>query len=146
PITTQRRHAPTRPSSGQVSYSAVGGTRPTDSLTGAVGTLLSGGKINVDFTAANLSLTGLTVGFNNATYTMSGSTNFQNGLFSTSGIGATFACTGAACQPLIAGNYVVSSAGPGGAGIGLDYFFNYRGGGVIEGASGYRRCAAATGC
>jgi hypothetical protein len=134
------------PSSGQVSYAAVGGTRPTDSLTGAVGTLLSGGKINVDFTAANLSLTGLTVGFNSATYTMNGSTSFQNGLFSTSGIGATFACTGAACQPLIAGNYVGFFAGPGGAGIGLDYFFNNRGGGDIEGVSGYRRCTPGASC
>jgi hypothetical protein len=134
------------PTSGQVSYAPIGGTRPTDSLSGAVGTLLSGGKINVDFTAANLSLTGLTVGFNTATYTMSGSTSFRNGLFSTSGIGASFACTGAACQPLIAGNFVGFFAGPGGAGIGLDYLFNYRGGGVIEGVSAYRRCAPGTSC
>jgi hypothetical protein len=131
------------PTSGQVSYAPVGGTRPTDSLTGAVGTLISGGKVDVNFTTANLALSGLTVGFSNATYTLSGSTSIQNGLFSTSGIGGTFACSGAGCQPLIAGNFVGFFAGPGGAGIGLDYFFNYRGGGVIEGVSGYRRCSPA---
>ena len=134
------------PTTGQVSYAPVGGTRPTDSITGAVGTLISGGKINVDFTAANLALTGLTVGFNNATYTLGGSTSIRNGLFSTSGPGGTFGCTGAGCQPLIAGNFVGFFAGPGGVGLGLDYFFNYRGGGVIEGVSGYRRCTGATGC
>ena len=134
------------PTSGQVSYAPIGGTRPTDSITGAVGTLISGGKINVDFTAANLSLTGLTVGFNNATYTLSGSSSIQNGLFATSGIGGTFACSGSSCQPLIAGNFVGFFAGPGGAGIGLDYYFNYRGGGVIEGVSGYRRCTASPNC
>lgn len=134
------------PNSGQVSYAPIGGTLPTDSITGAVGTLISGGRVNVDFTTANLALTGLTVGFNNATYTLSGSTSIQNGLFSTSGIGGTFACSGAGCQPLIAGNFVGFFAGPGGVGVGLDYFFNYRGGGVIEGVSGYRRCIGATGC
>lgn len=134
------------PGSGQFSYAPVGGTRPTDSGTGAVGTLISGGKINVDFTAASLALTGLTVGFGNATYTMSGSTSIHNGLFSTSGIGAQFACAGGGCQPLIAGNFVGFFAGQGGSGLGLDYFFNYRGGGVIEGVAGYRRCVGAAGC
>jgi FecR protein len=134
------------PTSGQVTYTPVGGTRPTDSLSGAVGTLVSGGKINVDFGTANLTLSGLTVGFNNATYTMGGSTSIQNGLFSTTGPGATFACTGSGCQPLIAGNFVGFFAGNRGAGVGLDYFFNYRGGGVIEGVSGYRRCAAGASC
>jgi hypothetical protein len=37
-------------------------------------------------------------------------------------------------------------AGPGGSGIGLDYYFNARGGGVIEGVVGYRRCAGAGPC
>jgi len=134
------------PSSGQVSYAPVGGTRPTDSITGAVGTLISGGKVNVDFTAPSLTLTGLTVGFDNATYSMSGTTGIRNGLFSTSGPGAAFACAGNGCQPLVAGNFAGFFAGPGGAGLGLDYFFNYRGGGVIEGVSGYRRCVGAAGC
>jgi FecR protein len=134
------------PASGQFSYAPVGGTRPTDSLSGAVGTLLSGGKVNVDFTAATLSLTGLTVGFGSATYTLSGTTGIQNGLFSTSPVGGQFACTGGGCQPLISGNFTGFFAGQGGAGLGLDYFFNYRGGGVIEGVSGYRRCIGAAGC
>ena len=53
---------------------------------------------------------------------------------------------GSSCQPLIAGNFAGFFAGPGGAGIGLDYYFNYRGGGVIEGVSGYRRCGASPNC
>jgi len=138
--------SPSLPGAGQFSYAPVGGTRPTDSGTGTTGTLISGGTINVNFNTAQLALTGLTVGFTNATYTMSGTTGIVNGLFSTSGPGASVGCTGNACQSLIAGNFAGFFAGPGGSGIGLDYFFNNRGGGVIEGVVGYRRCAGAAPC
>jgi hypothetical protein len=128
------------PTSGQVQYAALGGTRPTDSGTGQVGTLLSGGTINVNFTTAQLALSGLAVGFPNATYTMGGTASIANGVFTTTGIGATGACSGAGCQPLVASNFTGFFAGPGGAGIGLDYYFNTHTGGVIEGVAGYRQC------
>ena len=133
------------PGSGQVFYAPVGGTRPTDSVSGAAGTLVSGGSIGVDFTAARLTLSGLAVGFADANYTMSGSANINGGLFSTSPLGATVGCTGAACRPLQAGNFAGFLSGPGGAGIGLDYFFNVPGG-VIEGVSGYRKCPGTQPC
>ncbi|HET9764642.1 MAG TPA: hypothetical protein VFR50_14070, partial [Casimicrobiaceae bacterium] len=129
------------PSSGQVLYAPIGGTRPTDSGTGQVGTLVSGGTINVNFTTAQLALSGLAVGFPGATYTMGGTASIANGAFTTTGIGATGACSGAGCQPLVASNFTGFFAGPGGAGIGLDYYFNTRPGGVIEGVAGYRQCA-----
>jgi len=138
--------APSLPGAAQFAYAPVGGTRPTDSGTGATGTLISGGSINVNFGTAQLALAGLTVGFTNATYTMSGTTGIAGGLFSTSGPGATVGCTGGACQPIVAGNFAGFFAGPGGTGIGLDYFINNRGGGVIEGVVGYRRCAGAASC
>jgi hypothetical protein len=138
--------SPSLPSSGQFTYVPVGGTRPTDSATGATGTLVSGGTINVDFGVARLALTGLTVGFTNATYTMSGTTGITNGLFSTSGAGASVGCAGIGCRPLVAGNFAGFFAGPSGAGIGLDYFFNTRGGGVLEGVAGYRKCAGGGPC
>ena len=128
------------PASGQVQYSAVGGTRPTDSGTGQVGTLVSGGTINVNFTTAQLALSGLAVGFTNATYTMGGTASIASGVFTTTGIGATGACSGGGCQPLIASNFTGFIAGPGGAGIGLDYYFNTRTGSVIEGVAGYKQC------
>jgi hypothetical protein len=128
------------PSSGQVQYAALGGTRPTDSGTGQVGTLLSGGTINVNFTTAQLALSGLAVGFPNATYTMNGTASIANGAFATNGIGVVGACNGAGCQPLIASNFTGFFAGPGGVGIGLDYYFNTRTGSVIEGVTGYRQC------
>lgn len=129
------------PTSGQVSYAAVGGTRPTDSGTGAVGTLLSGGVINVNFTTAQLALSGLSIGFDNANYTMSGTASLLNSQFSSSGpAGVATGCTGNACQPLLAGNFAGFLAGPGGAGIGMDYYFNTRSGSVIEGVAGYRKC------
>jgi FecR protein len=128
------------PGSGMVEYSAIGGTRPTDSGTGQVGTLVSGGTISVNFTSAQLALSGLTVGFSNATYTMAGSANIANGLFATTGIGATAGCSGTGCQALVAGNFTGFLAGPGGVGIGLDYFFNTRTGSVIEGVAGYHQC------
>jgi len=129
------------PTSGQVSYAPIGGTRPTDSATGAVGTLVSAGTINVNFTTAQLALTGLAVGFNSATYTMAGSTSILNNQFSTAPVGVNVGCAGAGCQSLIAGNFTGFFAGPGGAGIGLDYYFNTRGG-VIEGVAGYRKCSS----
>ncbi len=129
------------PSAGVVSFAPVGGTRPTDSGTGATGTLISGGLVTIDFGAANLSLTGLTVGFTGATYTMSGSTSLVGPLFSTSGVGATASCSGANCQPLVAGNFSGILTGPGVTGIGMDYYFNTRVGGVIEGVVGYGRCS-----
>ena len=123
------------PSSGQVFYGLAGGTRPTDSTSGTTGALVSGGSVAVDFTAARMSLSGLAVGFTNATYTLSGSASLVGGLFSTSPVGGNAACTGAACKPLQAGNFAGFLAGPGGAGLGLDYFFNIPGG-VIEGVGG----------
>ncbi len=127
------------PTSGTVSYAAIGGTRPTDSGSGAVGTLVSGGTINVNFTTAQLALSGLTVAFGTANYTMGGSANIVNGQFATAG-GATTGCTGATCQPLLAGNFAGFLAGAGGSGIGMDYYFNTRSGNVIEGVAGYRKC------
>jgi len=138
--------ATSMPASGQVSYAPIGGTRPTDSATGAVGTLISGGSINVNFTTAQLALTGLAVGFGNATYTMAGSTSILNGQFSTAPVGASVGCTGGGCQSLIAGNFAGFLAGPGAAGIGLDYYFNTRNGSVIEGVAAYRKCASPGRC
>jgi hypothetical protein len=134
------------PTSGQVTYAPVGGTRPTDSATGATGTLISAGIINVDFNLAKATLNGLAVGFTNATYTLAGPANIINGQFSTAGPGGSAGCTGNGCRPLIAGNFAGFFAGPGGTGIGLDYYFNTRGGGVIEGVAGYRKCPAPGGC
>ena len=129
------------PTSGQVSYAMVGGTRPTDSGTGAVGMLVSGGTVNVNFTTAQLGLTGLTAGFNDANYTMAGTASIFNGRFSTGGVGgASTGCAGGGCQPLVAGNFTGFFAGPGGSGIGIDYYFNTRTGSVIEGVVGYRKC------
>lgn len=128
------------PGSGQVQYGVIGGTRPTDSGTGQVGTLLSGGTINVNFTTAQLALAGLMAGFGSATYTLGGTASIVNGAFSTNGNGATGVCNGAGCQALIAGNFVGFFAGPGGIGIGLDYYFNTRSGSVIEGVAAYHRC------
>jgi hypothetical protein len=129
------------PASGQVSYAVVGGTRPTDSGTGAVGTLVSGGTVNVNFTTAQLGLSGLTAGFNDANYTMGGTASIINGRFSTGGVGAaSTGCAGGGCQALVAGNFTGFFAGPGGSGIGIDYYFNTRTGSVIEGVVGYRKC------
>jgi hypothetical protein len=130
------------PGSGQVQYAAIGGTRPTDSGSAQVGTLISGGTISVNFTTAQLALSGLAVGFGSATYTMGGTANILNGVFSTGDGAATGACTGAGCQPLIASNFTGFLAGPGGTGIGLDYYFNTRSGSVLEGVTAYRRCPA----
>jgi hypothetical protein len=128
------------PTSGVFQYSFVGGTSPTDSTNGAAGRLISGGSVNVDFGAAQVALSGLSVGFGSATYTLAGSTSFNgSGLFSTSPGGAGATCTGVGCKPLIAGNFAGFLSGPGGAGLGLDYFFNVPGG-VIEGVAGYRKC------
>jgi hypothetical protein len=138
--------ATSMPTSGQVSYAPIGGTRPTDSGTGAVGTLTSAGTINVNFTTAQLALTGLAVGFANATYSMAGSTSIINGQFSTAPVGATAGCAGGGCQSLVAGNFAGFFAGPGGAGIGLDYYFNTHSGSVIEGVAGYRKCPGAGRC
>ncbi len=138
--------ATSMPTSGQVSYAPVGGTRPMDSGTGGVGTLISGGTINVNFTTAQLALTGLAVGFGNATYTMVGSTSILNGQFSTAPVGASVGCTGGGCQSLVAGNFAGFLAGPGAAGIGLDYYFNTRNGSVIEGVTAYRKCASPGRC
>jgi hypothetical protein len=134
------------PASGQVSYAPIGGTRPTDSGTGAVGTLISGGSINIDFTTAQLALTGLAVGFANATYTMEGTTRILNGQFSTAPVGAHVGCAGTGCQSLAAGNFAGFLAGPGAAGVGLDYYFNTRIGSVIEGVTAYRKCSSPGKC
>jgi hypothetical protein len=130
------------PSSGVVSFAPVGGTRPTDSGTGAVGTLVSGGLITVDFGQATLALSGLQAGFGNATYSMSGTTSLVGPLFSTAGVGASASCAGTGCQSLVQGNFAGFLAGNGGTGVGLDYYFNTRPGGVIEGVVGYSRCGA----
>jgi len=129
------------PTSGVVSFSPVGGTRPTDSGSGAIGTLLSGGNVTVDFTQASLALSGLQVGFGaDATYSMSGTTRLVGPLFSTAGVGATASCAGGACQQLVQGNFAGFLSGPGATGVGLDYYFNGRSGNVIEGVVGYHRC------
>jgi hypothetical protein len=128
------------PGSGQVQYAGIGGTRPTDSGTGQVGTLISGGTISVNFTTAQLALAGLEAGFGTAVYTLGGTANLINGTFSTTPGGANGSCGGTGCQALIAGNFAGFLAGPGGMGIGLDYYFNTRTGSVIEGVAGYRRC------
>ncbi len=133
------------PTSGIVEFALIGGTRPTDSATGAVGTLVSGGRIGVDFGTARVSVNGLQVGFTDATYTLGGTASLVGPLFSTTGIGAAGSCSGSACQSLIATNFAGFLAGPGAQGLGLDYFFNTRSG-VIEGAAGYRRCAAPGNC
>lgn len=133
------------PTSGLVEYAPVGGTRPTDSSTGEVGNLISGGRIAVNFTIAQVTLNNLQVGFNDATYTMNGTASLLGPLFSTGGTGGTATCTGAACQPIVAGNFAGFLAGPGAGGLGLDYYFNTRNG-VIEGVAGYRRCAAPGNC
>lgn len=129
------------PSSGQVQYAAIGGTRPTDSGSGQIGTLISGGTISVNFSTAQLALSGLEAGFGSATYAVSGSTSIVNGAFSSGGGGATGSCSGAGCQRLIAGNFIGFFAGPGGTGIGLDYYFNTRSGSVIEGVTAYHQCS-----
>lgn len=133
------------PTSGIVEYALVGGTQPTDSGSGATGSLVTGGRVAVNFNNAQVSVNGLQVGFANATYTMSGTANLVGPLFSTSGLGATGTCSGAACQPIVAANFAGFLAGPGAPGLGLDYYFNTRIG-VIEGAAGYRRCAAPGNC
>jgi hypothetical protein len=77
---------------------------------------------------------------------MGGSASIVGGQFSTGGLGgAATACAGGGCQPLIAGNFTGFFAGPGGSGIGLDYYFNTRGGNVIEGVVGYHKCGP-SGC
>ncbi|MEO8486258.1 MAG: FecR family protein [Betaproteobacteria bacterium] len=133
------------PTAGIVEYAPVGGTRPTDSATGEVGNLLSGGRVAVNFNNAQVSLNNLQVGFTNAVYTMSGTASLLGPLFSTAGTGATTTCAGAGCQALVAGNFAGFLAGPGASGLGLDYYFNTRNG-VIEGVSAYRRCAAPGSC
>ncbi len=134
--------------SGQVAYAPVGGARPTDSATGATGTLISAGIINVDFNLAKATLNGLAVGFTNAenVHARPARRYIINGQFSTAGPGGSAGCTGNGCRPLVAGNFAGFFAGPGGTGIGLDYYFNTRGGGVIEGVAGYRKCPAPGGC
>ena len=133
------------PNAGIVEYAPVGGTRPTDSATGEVGTLVSGGRVAVNFNTAQVSVNNLQVGFTNALYSMSGTASLLGALFSTSGTGATATCAGSACQSIVAGNFAGFLAGPGAAGLGLDYFFNTRNS-VIEGVVGYRRCAAPGAC
>jgi hypothetical protein len=133
------------PTSGIVEFAPVGGTRPTDSGTGQVGNLLSGGRVAVNFGTAVVTLNNLQVGFTNAVYSLSGNASLLGPLFSTGGNGATATCAGTGCQPLVAGNFAGFLAGPGVTGLGLDYFFNTRSG-VIEGVAGYRRCAAPGNC
>jgi len=133
------------PTAGIVEYAPVGGTRPTDSATGEVGNLLSGGRVAVNFTTAQVSLNNLQVGFTNAVYSLSGTASLLGPLFSTGGVGATASCAGGGCQPIVAGNFAGFLSGPGAAGMGLDYYFNTRIG-TIEGVVGYRRCAAPGAC
>jgi hypothetical protein len=130
------------PASGQVSYAPIGGTRPTDSSTGAVGTLISGGSINIDFTTAQLALTGLAVGFANATYTMEGTTRILNGQFSTAPVGAHAGCVGTGCQSLVGGNLPASSPVRRRRGRRSRLLLNTRIGSVIEGVTAYRKCSS----
>ena len=133
------------PTAGIVEYAPVGGTRPTDSATGAIGTLVSGGRVAVNFNVAQVTVSNLQVGFDNALYSMSGTASLLGPLFSTGGTGATATCAGSACQSIVAGNFAGFLAGVGATGLGLDYYFNTRNG-VIEGVAGYRRCAAPGAC
>ena len=133
------------PTAGLVEFAPVGGTRPTDSATGEVGNLISGGRVAVNFTTAQVSLNNLQVGFTNAIYSMTGTASLLGPLFSTGGTGATATCAGAGCQPIVAGNFAGFLAGPGATGMGLDYYFNTRNG-VIEGVTAYRRCASVGNC
>jgi hypothetical protein len=133
------------PTAGIVEYAPVGGTRPTDSATGEVGALLSGGRVAVNFNNAQVTLNTLQVGFTDAIYSMSGTASLLGPLFSTAGTGATATCAGAGCQSIVAGNFAGFLAGPGASGMGLDYYFNPRNG-IIEGVTAYRRCAAPGAC
>ena len=129
------------PGSGQVQYAGIGGTRPTDSGTGQVGTLISGGTISVNFTTAQLALAGLEAGFGSAVYTLGGNGQpHQRDVLDQLWAARTARAAAAGCQALVASNFAGFFAGPGGTGIGLDYYFNTRTGSVIEGVAGYRRC------
>ena len=135
--------APSLPGAGQFAYAPIGGTRPTDSGTGATGTLISGGTINVELQhrAARAQRTHRRL-HQRDVHDERHDRHQQRALLD-SGPGASVGCTGNGCQSAVAGNFAGFFAGPGGSGIGLDYFFNTRGGGVIEGVVGYRRCVGA---
>lgn len=143
------------PTSGIVSYRPVGWTTPTDAG-GATGQLISGGTVNVNFASAVASLSGLTVGMNNTTYTLGGSASFSptQGQFFHAATNpapdingtALLGCSGANCE-LDRADFLGVIVGRDGAGIGLSYGIHHstpnappggRGSG-ITGAVGYAR-------
>jgi len=128
------------PTSGQVTYNPVGGTLPTQSVNGQTGTLISGGVVLIDFGQAFAQLTGLQVGFTNATYTMSGGASLlPGGRFSTNQ--ANVGCIGNACATSPTGGFDGFLVGNTGTGVGLGYNINASVGlpNFIRGVVGYRR-------
>jgi len=128
------------PTLGQVTYTPVGGTLPTMSANGQTGTLVSGGVVLIDFGQAFAQLTGLQVGFTNATYTMSGGASLlPGGRFSTNQ--ATVGCVGNACASAPTGGFDGFLVGNTGTGLGLGYNINASVGlpNFIRGVVGYRR-------
>lgn len=116
------------PTSGIVSYKPTGWTTPTDA-NGTAGQLISGGTVSVNFSSAVASLSGLTVGMNNAVYVVGGSASYapNQGQFfhastdPSSGLGtATLSCSGTNCN-LNQADFLGIIVGQGGAGIGLSY-------------------------
>ena len=106
------------PTAGLVEFAPVGGTRPTDSATGEVGNLISGGRVAVNFTTAQVSLNNLQVGFTNAVYSMTGTASLLGPLFSTGGHRRDGDLRRRECQPIVAGNFAGFLAGPGATGHG----------------------------
>lgn len=116
------------PGSGIVSYKPIAWTTPTDSH-GNAGQMVSGGIVSVNFSTAVASLGGLTVGINNALYTLGGSASFSptHGQFFNASTqpapnpgGATLSCSGTDCR-LNQADFIGVIVGRGGAGIGLSY-------------------------
>lgn len=143
------------PGSGIVNYRPIGWTTPTDA-SGTTGQLISGGTLSVNFTSAVASLSGLTVGMNNTTYTLGGSASFSptQGQFFHASTNpapdingtASLGCSGANCE-LDRADFLGVIVGRDGAGIGLSYGIHHstpntppggRGSG-ITGAVGYAR-------
>jgi hypothetical protein len=132
---------PSLPGTGRfIMYSPVGGTPPRNSL-GSTGSFL-GGNVTVDFPARQLSVNNLTIGFNNATYTMSSPMMqpFQlNGTFGVSSLSGTCSGTcGTTSSP--GGSYAGSFVGANAPGLGMVYGVSTGGpNGDIIGAQGFKR-------
>jgi FecR protein len=131
------------PTNGRVTYNPIGGTLPTLSIGGQTGTLVSGGQVVVDFGQAGASLTGLQVGFTNATYSMTGNAPLlPNGRFSQNNPQFLLLnCIGNGCLVINGGGFDGFLVGNTGTGVGLGYNFNVGSGApnLIRGVVGYRR-------